>query len=338
MTRALSPPERAAILESFKQGYGIKATARRLGHSDNTVRRYYPNEAPPPCPCGRPLVHTGFCEFRLKGGAAQLSNPKGEDKMNEPMPAHVAMTVCNTALNLRLLGDAMEELAQRRIELLRTTALVESILSHFAPDAQGTLRALVMSDAPGITPMPEMPAGGGLTPVAPVETPIPPDAPEPASEPVVPEPVDRPQQAEPAPEASTDPEQVPRLTGIGVSSDDRDVYILVRDYAEQRQLAQVVIGEAKRLGRIPDTAFYGVPPHVMINRAVADRHLVRNEEGVPLGFAGNPRLPTHSEKRTIEEAERLYQQTRSISHQERGASTLKQRLLGRTGSVVAVAS
>lgn len=281
MSKALSQPERDAILRSFAEGHGIKATAKRLGHSDNTVRRYFPNAAPPSCPCGRPLVHTGFCEHRLKKAAAsQIHNAhRGDDKVTEVMPA-----LAITAHHLRVLADAAEALEDCRARFTAAAAEVDNLLGNFSVDAQKVLRPLLMSiSVPGMAPVPEMPAGGGLTPVAPVETSIPPATPEPASNP-----------------QPTEPEKA-AITPSRMLS--------IREYAELHDLAPLVVAAAKRQGKIPDAAFVGEPPKVLVD--FADLHLVRNEEGVPLGFAGNPRLPTSSEKKTLEEAELHYQQSRA---------------------------
>lgn len=304
MSKALSQPEREAILQSFAEGHGIKATAKRLGHSDNTVRRYFPDATPPACACGRSLVHTGWCEHRLKKAASSQihNNARGEDKMTEAKPG-LAMTVHH----LRVLADAAEAVENHRIRLSEAMVEVETQLRNFGVDAQKVLRPLLMSNVPGIAPVPEMPAGGGLTPVAPVETPIPPAVPDPETT----EPTSDPQLVE-----NKEPPQA-------ANPPSRDLSI--REYAEFHGLAPLVVAAAKRMGKIPEGAFVGEPPRVLVN--IADRHLVRNEEGVPIGFAGNPRLPTHSEKKTLEEAEFLFQQERA------SRAGFRRRLPGLNGGV-----
>lgn len=59
-------PEKLRLMEaSFVAGSGIRATARNVGLSPDTVRKYYAMRPPTNCPCGKPMTHLGWCASRV---------------------------------------------------------------------------------------------------------------------------------------------------------------------------------------------------------------------------------------------------------------------------------
>lgn len=67
--RGIYKPERfEAATELLKQGYGIRATARTLRCSQQTIRKYKKIALPATvilCPCGKPAGHNGWCQWRV---------------------------------------------------------------------------------------------------------------------------------------------------------------------------------------------------------------------------------------------------------------------------------
>ena len=82
--------KRMAIARLAREGKGVRAIARELRISPNTVDRYFPRDAK--CECGKLLIdHRGWCSVRFKQSEArQAALKKLHDAQRENDPAQDA--------------------------------------------------------------------------------------------------------------------------------------------------------------------------------------------------------------------------------------------------------